>query len=361
MEQALTLSNYEQRKMQRPVSGPVVPVDNVPLPSVEDLAEYLRSAPSIARPSSDQEEGPQLDVAVAEALSGNWRPLDIQPASAGQELFFAHSAEKFEALLLAYPHVVPSLQKRIRDVLSREMAEYPPLGPLGVYHIDKGKPREWFALPPTNRAGGPLKFAPLYGAHALWLYAATLDSWEVAQGLLPLLREQFLDLVRTWPAPIKRHDIETNRIVVDLLAFARIASRFDDPMAANVRRMAAEGVLELIAWMREYDPAKVEELHKGRIAQLSGLTTEMGERLARYAPNHLTSLFETIDRTIPGWYLMGEDQGDNPYEALVIYTARAAAGFDSRGKLRTWLDMPFCRADLYDIEKRAIYLSRPDR
>jgi hypothetical protein len=374
--------------------GPSVPIETAQLPDVADFADYLRAAPSVPSPSPDPVEGPRLDASVAALLAETWRPLTVQPGLAGREIFFRRAAEKYEALLTAYPHVAPSLQKKIRETLTAEFNEAPPCHPDAVYPIDRGKPRQWSAALPAPVVAGAEESYPLFGMHAVWLYGTVFNDWDPVFARMDLFAGYFAEVKQAWPSLKKRRDIRANRLVADLLAYARIASRYARPEAETARRMAAEGVLELVAWMREFDPGAVErpvtgvaqldafigrgdalfqavKPHKGKIARLIGLTPELAGLLARYAPNHLKALFGTIDTMMPGWYLMGEERqvhfGENfvdyPDQALAIYIARAGAGFDSPEQLRTWIDMPYCRADLYEIQKRALYLSvaRPDR
>jgi len=71
-----------------------------------------------------------------------------------------------------------------------------------------------------------------------------------------------------------------------------------------------------------------------------------------------------IDRSLPGWYLAGEERqfhfGENyvdyPDFAMDIFLAKAYLEKSPPEKLAGWVDMPWCAGDLYYIEKLALVL-----
>jgi hypothetical protein len=365
-----------------------------PMPDPYQLEAYVwqDAAPAFKADSNPKSKIQNLKfpAAVSAALSGPWKPLYVQPGLAGREFFFAHSSETFEALALSYPLLDSSLKARVKEYLAKQWELYPPYSQQGAYPLNAGKPRERFAVPDELRTQAGSQNAPpaIAYLYPVWRYAAELDEWERVSAAWPELQQVFEDFrASDWKLDPLKGDLWANRIVGGLIGYARLAKHFDDPTAEDAAHLAEDGLYALLAWMRQYEPAQVERAlsgvdeldqiigggdalfmaaqpHKGRLARLYGMTSEIAACLRDHAGPHLRALMGTMDRMMPGWYLMGEERqvhfGENfedyPDQALAIFTARLCAAIEPPEKMRRYLDMPLCPADLYDIEKRALWL-----
>jgi hypothetical protein len=106
--------------------------------------------------------------------------------------------------------------------------------------------------------------------------------------------------------------------------------------------------------------------HKAKPAVFHGLTPEVGRLLVERAPEATQRFMTLVDRSLPGWYLAGEERqfhfGENyvdyPDFALAIFQARAYAEQAPAKRLARWIDVPWCPADLYYVQKLAIILEK---
>jgi len=171
-----------------------------------------------------------------------------------------------------------------------------------------------------------------------------------------------------------------------LIGYARIATRLGHANESeDARRRAAEqagaivenwragaspeldraftSVAELDRWIGEGNGAFFFSLggHKRKVAKYYGLTPEVGRLIADHALSAATRYMAFVDRSLPGWFLAGEERqyhfGENfidyPDFSLGIFEAKAMIHRVSASELMRYVDIPWCEGDLYYIEKLA--------
>jgi hypothetical protein len=106
------------------------------------------------------------------------------------------------------------------------------------------------------------------------------------------------------------------------------------------------------------------------VARWRRLTPDVARLISAYAQPTTTRLIETyVERQRPGWWIAwnveqlmrNEAPFQLPTTPLEIFTARALLLKESSQKLKAWLDLPWCRADEFYIQKLALTLSAPNR
>lgn len=349
------------------------------------------TAPQLELPSS-KELKEELARVVGESISQRWMPLCIEPGLAGREFLFENSGEVFQALAWAYPHLPPNLQARVKAYLAQEWEKHPPYREATWYKLDEGRAREWFQVPSTLRT--PLRedrYHPFGNLYAVYLYAERCKEWERvkrAWGDIKDCFEEFLGI--NWRIDPSVGALYANRYLSSLLALVRLAERFGDGETAKRAKGVAEKVKEdLIAWWRnsaqrlslpqyyknikEWDAfiTKGDALflalipHKARVALLTDLTPEVADILKREAKTEVEKVWRVFATLCPTWHLVGEERqvhyGENfldpPDFALNAFKFFAWLCNPLGEELVKRLDIPFCRADLYYVEKLGIALS----
>ncbi|HID21506.1 MAG TPA: hypothetical protein EYP14_03795 [Planctomycetaceae bacterium] len=323
---------------------------------------------------------------MAEALAAEpLAPLYVQVGTAGCEWFFEHSAESIYALTLAYPHLSFRLRKRVRDHLGREFKDRPPWRPDSRYEFRQGNRRERFMLPPNIFRRGlkehdPHPIAYLYPT---WLYSATFSQWEQLEAAWPELQRTFERFVRTLPLQSARERQFSNAYIAGLIGFARLAKHYGrnelaDQAAGLAARLAEELVKRYRADVTRLTYRRIENVrqidsllrdgdglflvtagHKAKPAKLMYLTPPLAQALRRYASKAAQSYLSYVRRTMPAWYLVGEERqvhtGENlmhyPNFSLALFKGNVLLDDPSPEDVDRWTDMAWCVGDWTYVEK----------
>jgi hypothetical protein len=271
------------------------------------------------------------------------------------------------------------------------LRDHPPFASTGNLSLTNGAPREWFQVPASYRAplGGDPRAHPFGGLWAAWLWAQRAgEENEIAQ-FSREIRAAWSDFEkRKWTLDPDKGDLYANRYIASLFAFADLAVRAGAPEdAARARKMAVENRDRLVQWwqnaaslgtLRQFtnssqlDPfiGKGDLIsfcvapHRHKIALFRDLSPALIQYLKEKCPDAMHSVWRTFGELYPTWYLQGEERqvhyGENfvdpPDLALGGFKLAAWLGSTPGVPLATRLDLPFCRADLYYIEKLGIAL-----
>ena len=320
-------------------------------------------------------------------------PLVVDIGLAGREVFFAHSGEIILALSLSIPHLEDPLRQEVVSFLDVQWEEHFPLGSQRWYSPGQGKRRERHPLPPGLIEGlqpstGPHPFANMY---AVWSYAFYADRWDPVAKAWPEIRQCWEDFRRLHlPLQDRRDALWANAYLAGMIGLLRIARTLDrevEVVAAIVdaeqlarwcldrfRRDVARLPLPIFENVGHFDRWRAEDMggffiplpphHKAKPDKFHALTPEVGVFLARQAPESVNAYLEFVERTLPGWYLVGEERqfhfGENfvdyPDFSLSIFQAQAFLGGRSVCELARWVDIPWCVGDAYFVQKLAICL-----
>jgi hypothetical protein len=306
-----------------------------------------------------------LARAVGELIRQEWRPLQFPAAKAPAEAyrFFVEPTETLEALARAYPHLDPALQQQVQRYVARMAA---PGGPLAIgtglrtFAPDQGQNRAAYDLPPRRILPGSddLVRSETARLYPLWLWAHASGDWSKIRRDWPQLRG-----LADQP-PDKAEEDCGNGYTAGLIAFCRMASRLDDQLAAErgvakARAMLRQRLQYELAYPRGGLIARVP-VGRSIFARWRHLTPEIGRLLADYAPaTHRRLMDVYVDYHRPTWWLAwnveimmrNEAPLDLPTTPAEIFAARALILGEPAEKLRGFLDLPWCKADLFFIEK----------
>jgi hypothetical protein len=348
---------------------------------------------------------------VAESLSKNWAPLYVEPGLAGREFFFGDSRELFTSYAYAFPHLKKSEQLKLKTKLTALFQSRPPFGTNAIETLTEGDRREYFQVPPQalTRLGNDKSSHRFGGVYSAYLYAQRCDT-PILIGSWAQIQSSFNDFENKNPNFGEKPELYFNRYLASLIAYEKIAahvansfkhaSAYGDSRGSSALRQITNETLSavtkshalierakptLIAWWRDaattltnfngsqqLDPfiQKGDKLswavspHRHKLAIFQDLTPEIAAIISAQAPEAAAQVWATFTNLAPTWHLMGEERQyhfgenfvDTPDFALSAFQAYAFTQKPNRNDLLNRVDIPFCRADLYHIQKLAIAL-----
>lgn len=357
---------------------------------IEPAAVRAIEAPAAARPSRASRVQ-ELRARVDELISRRWCPLYLDPGLSGREFFFDRSAATFEALAFAWSQLDADLQKKVRVYLREELSQHPPFGRSAGYPLGEGEPREWFQVPASYRSrsartADALPFGQLW---PVWLWARKAGEEQAVIDLWPQIKTCYEEFTRTkWALDAAKGDLHANAYIASLDAFAEIARRAgEDLLGAEAERRARTNKAALIDWWKraaekgtlhgfknssELDPfiGKGDLIsfaiapHRHKIALFHELSPELFEFIQKNAPEALARVWKEFSGLYRTWPLQGEERQvhhgenfvDGPVLALGAFKVVAWGKRLDGALLVPAVDIPFCRADVFYVEKLALAL-----
>ncbi len=364
-----------------------------------DLGPYL-AEPAAVAPTDGKKLPPEfealrarLTAEVRAVIEGpELAPLRVEIGLGGCEFFFDHSGETVESLSLAARHLAPDLRRRVGEYLDAVVEKHPPHTAACWYKIGAGRRRENYVVTDDLLAARRIEpqFHPFGNVYSLWLMAQRLDRRPAVAERWPEIRRAYQEFRSSgWRFDPAKGDLFANRYLASLVAYVRIARHAKQGEAAaegvalaaelargiveNYRRDADAVLLPEFNDVNEFDRWRGEGAggfffrlggHKAKVARFHDLAPEVAEIVADHAPEAAGRYLAFVDRSLPGWYLTGEERqfhfGENyvdyPDFARDVFLAKARLGRASAAQLADWADMPWCPGDLYLIEKLAIVL-----
>ncbi len=327
-----------------------------------------QDAPAAASGQAPAELRAELNRAVDELISHDWAPLLFPPGKHPAEAyrFFVEPAETLEVLATAYPHVAAPLQARVKRCVAERIApERPFAGCTGLprYQGNTGETRSAYAPPPERllTIRDDIVRTDLARLYSFWLWWRVSGEDAGLREAWPRLR----DLVKGEPNALAEDC--RNGHVAGLIAYCRLARHMDDI------KPTLQGVITARSAMRErlrYEFAYarggvISQVEVGRsiFSRWRNLTPEVGRLLAEHAgaiQQHLISVY--VDYQRPAWWpawnveLLWRNEApfSLPTMANEIYAARALVLGEAGPTLRRYVDIPWCRADLFYIRKLAL-------
>ncbi|MBN1421457.1 MAG: PQQ-binding-like beta-propeller repeat protein [Planctomycetes bacterium] len=366
------------------------PAPEKPLADADAFLRYVREKREVAAaPAGAEALRRRLDRAVSDYLgSPDLAPLLVEIGLGSHDFFFDTSAEVVTALAMADPYLEHGLQVRGRERMRREMGRHPLCGKESRYALDEGERRELYTITDERFFHGWEAPEALPEAYALWLYGDRTGDWRTVERYWERARAAFEALAaKGWRVDIEKGDRFANGFVAGMIGVARLARRFGDEKTAeaashaaaeNLRRLAEhwrKGVAGLPAGQRIENVAAVDRFigagnalffkivgHRQKIVKFLDLVPEVGRAISDHAPESARVYLDYVDLVLPGWYLafeerqvhFGENYVDFPDLALGVFEAKAWIGGAGGDALAGWIDIPWCRGDLYDIAKLAI-------
>ncbi len=346
----------------------------------DDLAALLDVEPKPWKPLPDGVAAPlraKLDTLVSEAVAGwPWRPFFHQLGISGSETHFDHPDEHFAALASAIPFLPPGTAEKTRRFLAEQLRVLPPFSVAG-YDRTAGAARERYTVPEELRAKGQGTARDAWGVHGmLCYYLATADKDAVAAHW-PAIRARLEPLLKQPYAFDPRkldyaHD-EAERLNGDsagLCAGLHLARLAGDDAAANAIRPRAAQLLQLRLDLERVNPrflnktdVSTKGLHHFKLARYLHLA-EPALTLLRQDGTAARRLRSFRDARL-GWWMAfgdrligGENYTTSPDFSRALFVAAVELEVTPPDILAGWLDIPWCRADWYQIGKISLTLQK---
>jgi hypothetical protein len=352
--------------------GPVL--DPVTLTAAD--AEAVAEVPPSPRRAPGGRLAEKLARHVGELLDGwPWRPFHFTHGISGYEAFFAHPDELFYSLSLAQALLPFDLGRRVSEFLTPRAKETPPHAESAA-EPKGGRPRERYDVPEAVRRPGPFPARSLFGVYALWQAAyrcgvPARDHWPaVLKRVGPVLEKEYAFDVRK----VHTKD-EAERLTGDLaglIGFVRLArwEGIGDRQAEKRGLERVRQVLELRVNLERVNPRVLEptdsttaKLHAAKLARYCGLVPEVGAALAKHTDGAAAKRLAAFREPRPGWWLAAGDRligGENycspPHLSRAVFAGAALVERAPAAELSGWVDVPWCAADLYFVEKAALAL-----
>ncbi len=320
----------------------------------------------------------RLDAEVAELVdAGPWAPLIVELGITGEERHFWRTAGQMQILALALPHLSPPVRAKavehLRGMLDAGCPLAEPTFP------DDGARREPFTLGPGMKefAVERIRYdAGLEDLYGLWAAGHYAGLWQPVLARADAVAKLVAD-ARDLPGKFDHDDQQNdaaehlNRQIAGALAAARILRRAGKPDPAAAAEELLEGLLAVRVHHELADTRLVRSsgrgIHGAKVPRYVGLVPELSAALHRLAEAPLKRNVTALRTGLPLWYqawgermIGGENYISPPHLSRAVFAALADGLAARPATLAARLDQPWCRADLYYIEKLSATLRRVD-
>jgi hypothetical protein len=318
-------------------------------------AEQVRPYLAVGGPA--QNNPVTLCREVGELLKGrSWAPFVVELGISKEERHFTQPGEMLQILAGAYPYLTDSLKTETAAAMAQLFdAGFPADAPAAR--------RELYDLGPGMQklAAQPVQTQKI-DAYAAAAYAHATGAWDKVLAREADYKKAFDDLK---PAKIdpkaKDAGAKTNAQIAAVIGYARIAQKAGK--ADEVDRALAV-LAELVAERVHHERAdsnlvrEVRGAHSGSIPRYHDLVPELAAMLRAFCPKELERNVRALDQQLPLWYQAfaermagGENYTHTPLIARGMFAILADGVQAPAKELQAKLDQPWCRADLYFIEK----------
>ncbi len=323
----------------------------------------------------------RLDAEVLELTEGGpWAPFIVELGISGEEKHFHRASRNMQIVSPALPHLSADVREKAVVWLDALFHAGAPLSQ--PPHDEDAKRRELYTLGPgmARFAERPEKFhAGIEDIYGLWAYAHYAERWDKILELLPDVEpicEAFLERDFDFSHDGTNDDAEhLNAQIAGLLAAIRIMERAEKAaMIAKAKERLAEMVTERVhheradKWLIRPTKVASKGLHQAKVPRYLDLTPEVAAMLREFAAAELRVNLHDLMKGLPLWYqafgermIGGENYISPPHLARGIFMAAADGGVLDPERLAAKLDQPWCKADLYYIEKISAILRKLDR
>jgi hypothetical protein len=245
-------------------------------------------------------------------------------------------------------------------------------------HDNEGRRREHYDFGPGMKqsAQGRLSYAAniedLYG---IWAYAHFADAWDKVLREKDRIRKVFADFAAK---PIRfSHDDNQNDAaerlnaqIAGTLGFVRLMRKAGEEADAE---RAAVRLTELVTERVHHERAdsrlirRSGQSHNSKVPRYVELVPEVSLLLRQSADEKLRYHVQGLASQLPVWYqafgermIGGENYTNPPHLARGLFAALADGLQLPPGELARYLDQPWCKTDLYYVEKLTSILRRTD-
>jgi outer membrane protein assembly factor BamB len=345
----------------------------------------LPAAPPSVSPAASRlatELRKRLDAQVRELIAGDgdqaYAPLVIQLGIGNEERYFWRTGETIQVVSRALPHLSDHVRKQAIDHLDRLWESGAPLKK--AVHDSEGARREPFDLGPGMQVFArrmPAYDAGIHDLYAVWSYAHFADRWEQVVAEQAAIRDIFdryaADVPAFDPDDMQRDSAQRlNGEIAGLIGAVRIFERIEDcPRSKAAQELLARHVSERVDHERVdrrlIRPTRGESggIHQAKVPRYVDLVPELAMLLADHAGRPLERNVRELRTGLPLWHhaygerMIGGENYISPAHLSRGLFMAWAEGLDPNAEtLATFLDQPWCKADLHYIEKLVATLRR---
>lgn len=347
--------------------------------SSKAVAQLVGSAPARTiqlRSPAARQVAAELNCHVADLIAGwPWLPFHHTLGISGYESYFAHPDELVLVLALARPALEGTTLEAATNFVRRLLDTAP------CYHAEflsppAGQPRESYVVPAYLRLKPPRNARSALGVYAFWAWIhfnrdpALLDAhWPaIHHRMEPLVTNAY----RFDPARQDYKQDEARKLngdIAGLIGFTRLAEMQQERVPAEKARQKLRQLLELRLNLERINPQIIDpttaskQLHAHRLARYCDLTPELARSLRDATEDLARRRLRACREERSGWFLafgdrfIGGENYTNPVDFPRALFAGAALIEDLPAtELFAFIDVPWCKADLYFIEKCAYAL-----
>ena len=316
---------------------------------------------------------PRLDAAVDELISKPWRPLLFPAAKAPAESYrlFIEPTETLYTLALAYPHLSPPLQLKVKAYVASLTAAGGALdGPVGqkAYPVT-GDVRSAYDEVPAKllKMGNDVVRSDTGRMYPFYLWATITRDWARIKRDWPAMKN-----VIHSEAEKNEADLGNGRIS-GLLAACRIARELKDEAAAqSFLEKTRSALRERLRYEFAHDEGGVITTSGQRtlFGRWHHLSPDLARILAAFCqPIHRRLMEVYVDHHRPAWFIAwnvellwrNEAPFSFPSMSNDIFAAKALILCEPPEMLEKFIDIPWCRADECYIQKLALLCAARSR
>ncbi len=368
------VSNRGQGKVEKHSLRRMTPEQ---LTEVVDEAKTHAEFPDVPRFTQLQK---RLESEIGELIAGKggtpWAPLVVQLGISRHERHFHRTGETLRILAMALPYLSKPRQQEAIAYLDRLVEAGSPLEQ--THHDPNGARREPFLLGPEMRefaTAPPRVDAEWADLYALWAYAHFADRWEAVSSQRERITKLFDEKVEAMPEfdpDDMEHDAcrHLNRRIAGLIGSARLFKRWDDQPRYRraLEELAQQTTLRVHHERSDHRlvrPTKGEThgIHQASVPRYIDLVPEVARLISHHSGKVYRTHLTDLRAALPLWYqtygermIGGENYISPPNLSRGIFLAWADGTPAASEALAAKLDQPWCRADLYDIEKTTALL-----
>jgi putative pyrroloquinoline-quinone binding quinoprotein len=322
----------------------------------------------------------QLDRAMLELIEGDpWAPFIVELGIMREDRYFWRTAETMQIIAQALPYLSESVRKKATVYLDTMFQNRMPLVQAVHEHVGRRR-REMYQYGPgmENFAKRRINYKPnIEDLYAVWAYAHYASAWDNVLPQLPTIRrlyQEFSQSSFTFDHTDNRNDAaeHLNRQIAGVIGYLRILQKADlseetkEPwdhltMMVNERvhhERADSGLIRAsVCWGHGNDS------HNAKIPRYVGLTPELTAILSQYTGETFRDHVTGLSKQLPLWYqawgermIGGENYISPPHLARGLFTALAQGQVYTADQMHKYLDQPWCKADLYYIEKLTLII-----
>jgi len=310
----------------------------------------------------------ELSRCVRELICRRWQPLIFPPGKHPREAyrFFIEPTETLYTLARAYNYLDRELQQEVKKYVAKMCVLGGPLeNPTGkrTYKLAGGAVRSFYDVPPENlmQIRDDIVRSAVARLYPLWLWAHVSGDFSMIEhdwkGWSKLIDQP----------PNEMNEDCRNGYLAGLIAYCRMAETMHDDAAVEkgldkTRQAMRERLAYELAYTRGGLITQVPVL-RSIFGRWRHLTPEIGRLCESYAkPIHKYLMDVYVDYHRPTWYLAwnvetlwrNECPFAFPTAAAEVFAARALIIHEPAEKLTHFLDLPWCKADLFYIQKMVL-------